>query len=170
MKKEFREILREKNLTALPNVLLASAECAPLSKTGGLADVVGTLPKSLAKLGIDARVITPYHRVIKDKYADRVEHMFDFYCTLGWRQAYVGVEKLELDGVTIYLIDNEQYFGDKIYRGGQRASSTRSSAAPCSTASRTSISVRRYCTATTGTPRCCRCWQRRSIRAVCRRD
>ena len=119
MKKEFREILREKNLTALPNVLLASAECAPLSKTGGLADVVGTLPKSLAKLGIDARVITPYHRVIKDKYADRVEHMFDFYCTLGWRQAYVGVEKLVLDGVTIYLIDNEQYFGDKIYRGGQ---------------------------------------------------
>ena len=119
MKKEFREILREKNLTALPNVLLASAECAPLSKTGGLADVVGTLPKSLAKLGIDARVITPYHRVIKDKYADRVENMFDFYCTLGWRQAYVGVEKLVLDGVTIYLIDNEQYFGDKIYRGGQ---------------------------------------------------
>lgn len=119
MKKEFREMLREKNLTALPNVLLASAECAPLSKTGGLADVVGTLPKSLAKLGIDARVITPYHRIIKDKYADRVEHMFDFYCTLGWRQAYVGVEKLVLDGVTIYLIDNEQYFGDKIYRGGQ---------------------------------------------------
>ena len=119
MKKEFREMLREKGLSDLPNVLLAAAECAPLSKTGGLADVVGTLPKSLAALGIDARVITPYHRIIKDKYADRVEHMFDFYCTLGWRQAYVGVEKLVLDGVTIYLIDNEQYFGDKIYRGGQ---------------------------------------------------
>lgn len=70
MKKEFREILREKNLTALPNVLLASAECAPLSKTGrDLPTSSGTLPKSLAKLGIDARVITPYHRVIKDKYA-----------------------------------------------------------------------------------------------------
>ncbi|MBR5094962.1 MAG: glycogen synthase GlgA [Oscillospiraceae bacterium] len=102
----------------MPAVLLASAECAPLSKTGGLADVVGTLPKALAKLGVDARVITPYHRVIKDKYADRVEHMFYFYARLGWRSEYVGIEKLVLDGVTIYLVDNEHYFGDKIYRGG----------------------------------------------------
>ena len=64
MKKEFRDLLREHGRDTLPNVLLVSAECAPLSKTGGLADVVGTLPKSLAKLGIDARVITPYHRCI----------------------------------------------------------------------------------------------------------
>ena len=102
----------------MPNVLLASAECAPLSKTGGLADVVGTLPKVLKKLGIDARVITPYHRCIKEKYADKVEHMFYFYSRMGWRNAYVGLEKLELDGITIYLIDNEQYFGDAVYRGG----------------------------------------------------
>ena len=118
MKKEFRDLLREHGRDTLPNVLLVSAECAPLSKTGGLADVVGTLPKSLAKLGIDARVITPYHRCIKDKYADKVEHKFYFYAKLGWRQEYVGIEKLVLDGVTIYLVDNEQYFGDKIYRGG----------------------------------------------------
>ena len=118
MKKEFREILKEHGRTELPKVLLASAECAPLSKTGGLADVVGTLPKSLKKLGIDARVITPYHRVIKDKYADQVEHMFTFYARLGWRSEYVGVEKLVVDGVTVYLVDNEHYFGDKIYRGG----------------------------------------------------
>ena len=118
MKKEFRDLLKEKGRSTLPAVLLASAECAPLSKTGGLADVVGTLPKSLAKLGIDARVITPYHRIIKDKYADRVEHMFTFYAHLGWRSEYVGIEKLVLDGMIIYLVDNEHYFGDKIYRGG----------------------------------------------------
>ena len=118
MKKEFREILREKNLTALPNVLLASAECAPLSKTGGLADVVGTLPKSLAALGFDARIITPYHRVIKEKYASQVTHLTDFYIDLGWRHQYVGIERLLLDGVVIYLLDNELHFGARIYLGG----------------------------------------------------
>ena len=118
MKKEFRDLLKEKGRKTMPAVLLASAECAPLSKTGGLADVVGTLPKALAKLGMDARVITPYHRVIKDKYADRVEHLFTFYCTLGWRNCYVGIERIVLDGVVIYLVDNEQYFGHSIYYGG----------------------------------------------------
>lgn len=118
MKKEFKDMLRERGRTEMPNVLLAAAECAPLSKTGGLADVVGTLPKALKKLGIDARVITPYHHCIKEKYADKVEHMFYFYSRMGWRNAYVGLEKLVLDDITIYLIDNEQYFGDAIYRGG----------------------------------------------------
>lgn len=119
MKKEFRELLEQRGRTELPGVLLAAAECAPLSKTGGLADVVGTLPKALKKLGIDARVITPYHRCIKEKYSDRTEHMFYFYAQLGWRQEYVGIESLEIDGVTVYLVDNERYFGDKIYRGGE---------------------------------------------------
>ena len=118
MKKEFRDLLKEKGRKNMPNVLLASAECAPLSKTGGLADVVGTLPKALAKLGVDARVITPYHKMIKNKYGDRVEHLFTIRCYLGWRSCYVGVERLILDGVIIYLIDNEQYFGDRIYYGG----------------------------------------------------
>ena len=118
MKKEFKTLLKEKGRSALPNVLLAAAECAPLSKTGGLADVVGTLPKALAALGIDARVITPYHHCIKEKYAERVEHMFDFYVNLGWRSQYCGIERLVLDGVCIYLVDNEFYFGGKIYLGG----------------------------------------------------
>ena len=111
-------MLRERGRESLPNVLLAAAECAPLSKTGGLADVVGTLPRALKKLGVDARVITPYHRCIKERYADKVEHLFYFYAQLGWRREYVGIERLEIDGVTVYLVDNESYFGDAIYRGG----------------------------------------------------
>ena len=119
MKGFLKDLLREKHRDSLPAVLLAAAECAPLAKTGGLADVVGTLPKYLADLGMDARVITPYHRVIKDKYGWRVKHMTDFYIDLGWRHQYVGIEKLVVDGVIVYLVDNESYFGDRIYRGGE---------------------------------------------------
>ncbi len=119
MKAFLKDLLREKNRDTLPAVLLAAAECAPLAKTGGLADVVGTLPKYLADLGMDARVITPYHRVIKDKYGWRVKHLTDFYIDLGWRHQYVGIEKLVVDGVIVYLVDNESYFGDRIYRGGE---------------------------------------------------
>ena len=78
-------------------ILLVGAECAPFAKTGGLADVLGTLPQELIKLGDDARVILPYHRVIKDKYGDQVEHLTEFYINLGWRNQYVGVEKLVQD-------------------------------------------------------------------------
>ena len=119
MKPELRAALAEKGRCDLPGVLLAAAECAPLAKTGGLADVVGTLPKSLAALGFDARIITPYHRVIKEKYASQVTHLTDFYIDLGWRHQYVGIERLLLDGIVIYLVDNEFYFGDRIYRGGE---------------------------------------------------
>ena len=96
MKPELRAALAEKGRCDLPGVLLAAAECAPLAKTGGLADVVGTLPKSLATLGFDARIITPYHRVIKEKYASQVTHLTDFYIDLGWRHQYVGIERLLL--------------------------------------------------------------------------
>ena len=119
MKPELRASLAEKGRCDLPGVLLAAAECAPLAKTGGLADVVGTLPKSLAALGFDARIITPYHRVIKEKYASQVTHLTDFYIDLGWRHQYVGIERLLLDGIVIYLVDNEFYFGDRIYLGGE---------------------------------------------------
>jgi len=72
-----------------------------------------------AQEGIDARVITPYHRCIKEKYADRVEHLAYIYVDLGWRHQYAGLERLCLPGLTVYLVDSEYYFGDKIYRGGQ---------------------------------------------------
>ena len=119
MNKELERLLILKGLDHLPAVLIASSECAPLSKTGGLADVVGALPKALTAQGVDARVITPYHRCIKEKYAAQVEHLAYFYVDLGWRHQYAGLERLTLPGLTVYLIDSEYYFGDKIYRGGE---------------------------------------------------
>ena len=119
MNQELEKLLMLKGLDHAPTVLIASSECSPLSKTGGLADVVGALPKSLAALGMDARVITPYHRCIKDKYAEHVEHLAYTYVDMGWRHQYAGLEKLVLPDLTVYLVDSEQYFGDKIYRGGE---------------------------------------------------
>ena len=82
--------MREKDRD-LPKILMAAAECAPLSKTGGLADVVGALPKALNRQGAETRVITPYHRMIKERYAGMVQHLFHFYVDLGWRHEYAGI-------------------------------------------------------------------------------
>lgn len=102
----------------LPSILMVASECAPLAKTGGLADVVGTLPQSLCRLGFDARVIIPYHRTIKEKYGNQISHLLHFYINLGWRHQYVGINTMTLDGVTVYLVDNEFYFGSEIYADG----------------------------------------------------
>jgi len=122
MNQELEKLLILKGFDHAPSVLIAASECAPLSKTGGLADVVGALPKSLAALGMEARVITPYHRCIKDKYADSVVHIAHTYVDMSWRHQYAGLEKLEIPGLTVYLVDSEQYFGDRIYRGGDAES------------------------------------------------
>ncbi len=119
MNSELGRLLLLKGREKLPGVLVAAAECSPLSKTGGLADVVRALPMALNALGFDARVITPYHRCIKDACAADVEHLCHFYVDLGWRHQYAGLERLTLPGLTVYLIDSEYYFGDRIYRGGE---------------------------------------------------
>lgn len=100
-------------------VLFVASECSPFSKTGGLADVLGTLPKELSKLDYDVRVFLPFHRATKNKYGAQVEHIAAFTIALGWRNHYVGIERLIENNVTYYFIDNEYYFGGAIYRGGE---------------------------------------------------
>lgn len=99
-------------------ILITAAECFPFSKAGGLADVIGTLPAHLVQLGYDVRVMVPYHRVTKDKFKNDIKHLLNFNISFGWRYKYVGVETLEKDGVTYYFIDNEDYFNDAMYLGG----------------------------------------------------
>ena len=100
-------------------ILFAASECVPFVKTGGLADVVGALPKEIQKSGADVRVILPLYKAIGPKWRDRMEHVLYFYVNLGWRHQYVGILKTEYEGVTFYFVDNEQYFGrDYIYGMG----------------------------------------------------
>ena len=99
-------------------VLLAGAECAPFVKLGGLADVMGTLPKELNQIGADARVIMPFHSQMKGKYRAQTRHLADFNINFSGGETYVGVEELVYNEVTYYLIDNEGFFGDAVYRGG----------------------------------------------------
>ncbi len=91
-------------------IVFASAECAPFVKTGGLGDVAGSLPAALVRAGVEVIVMVPKYATIKDEYKAQMEHFSDFYVSLGWRNEYCGLEKLEHDGVTYMFIDNERYF------------------------------------------------------------
>ncbi|MED9952977.1 MAG: glycogen synthase GlgA [Collinsella sp.] len=91
-------------------IVFASAECAPFVKTGGLGDVAGSLPAALVRAGAEVIVMVPKYATIKDEYKAQMEHFADFYVSLGWRNEYCGLEKLERDGVTFMFVDNERYF------------------------------------------------------------
>ena len=91
-------------------IVFASAECAPFVKTGGLGDVAGSLPAALVRAGAEVIVMVPKYATIKDEYKAQMEHFSDFYVSLGWRNEYCGLEKLEHAGVTYMFIDNERYF------------------------------------------------------------
>ena len=84
-------------------IVFASAECAPFVKTGGLGDVAGSLPAALVRAGAEVIVMVPKYATIKDEYKAQMEHFADFYVSLGWRNEYCGLEKLEHDGVTYML-------------------------------------------------------------------
>ena len=118
MNRAMQEILAEKKMKTPPTVLMIGAECAPFAKTGGLADVIGTLTRELKTLGFDVRLMLPFHRIIKDRYRDRVRHLVSFSVDIGGRSQYVGIEQFDWEGIPIYFIDNEHYFGHAIYCGG----------------------------------------------------
>ena len=91
-------------------VLFVASEAVPFVKTGGLADVAGSLPKELRAQGVDVRVVIPKYQSIAQEYKDQMRVLKTSNVVVGWRQQYCGVEYLEYDGVPIYFIDNEQYF------------------------------------------------------------
>ena len=91
-------------------ILIAASECVPFIKTGGLADVIGALPKEQRRFGDDVRVIVPYYQNIPDEWRLKAEHVLYFYINLGWRRQYCGVERIIHNGITYYFIDNEFYF------------------------------------------------------------
>ncbi len=97
-------------------VLYASSEAAPFVKTGGLGDVAGSLPVALKEKGVDARVILPLYRCMKQEFKDKLTYINHIYIDMGWRKQYCGVLSLEHEGCTFYFIDNEFYFnGDEPY-------------------------------------------------------
>jgi len=91
-------------------ILMAASECVPFIKTGGLADVLGALPKALAAAGEDVRIVIPKYGEISEEYRSQMTSLGYFYINLGWRRQYCGIETLKLGDITFYFIDNEYYF------------------------------------------------------------
>lgn len=97
-------------------ILFAVSECVPFIKSGGLADVAGSLPKELQNLGTDVRVILPNYGAIPETYKKKMKKVKDFTVQVGWRNQYCGLFELVFNGVTYYFVDNEYYFKrDQLY-------------------------------------------------------
>ena len=100
----------------MKKILYIASEAMPFASTGGLADVMGSLPIEVAKEGVDVRVVMPLYSSIADKYREMMTTEAEFYVPLSWRKQYCGVKSLMWKGVKFYFIDNEYYFArDKIY-------------------------------------------------------
>ena len=97
-------------------VLFAVSECVPFVKSGGLADVAGSLPRELIRQGTDVRVILPKYGMISDDLKSKMSKIAEFHVKVGWRDQYCGIEQLSHQGITYYFIDNEYYFKrEKLY-------------------------------------------------------
>lgn len=100
----------------MKKILFAASEGVPFIKTGGLADVVGSLPKCIDREYFDVRVIIPKYACMKQEMKDKIRYVNHFYMDFNWKRVYVGILEAELDGVHYYFIDNEYYFsGTKVY-------------------------------------------------------
>ncbi|MCI8399918.1 MAG: glycogen synthase GlgA [Oscillibacter sp.] len=91
-------------------ILYVTSEAVPFCKTGGLADVAGSLPPALASQGAEVAVVLPLYQRVRDRFGDQLTFECYDYVNLGWRHIYCGLFSLEKDGVTWYFLDNEQYF------------------------------------------------------------
>ena len=102
----------------MKKILYAGAEVMPFAATGGLGDVLGSLPAAVAREcgDADVRVIMPLYKAVKDTWRDKMTHEGVIYVDLSWRRQYCGIKSLVKDGVTFYFIENEYYFNrDRLY-------------------------------------------------------
>lgn len=100
----------------MKNILFVASESVPFIKTGGLADVVGSLPKNVDSRYYDVRVILPKYACMKPEWAEKLQYKTHFYMDFHWKDEYVGILEAVVDGVTFYFVDNEKYFsGPKVY-------------------------------------------------------
>lgn len=98
-------------------ILYVAAEAVPFAKTGGLADVAGSLPKALEADGVDVRVIMPKYGKIPKEYRNAMQHVYDGTLPVAWREKYVGLDAYKLGDVTYYFVDNEEYFDREGFYG-----------------------------------------------------
>ena len=104
----------------MKKILFVGAEAMPFAATGGLGDVLGSLPAAIAKAGgenVDVRVMIPLYSAVSQQWRDQMKHECDYQMALSWRMVYCGVESLVKDGVTYYFIDNQYYFNREALYG-----------------------------------------------------
>ena len=101
----------------MKKILFAASEAVPFIKTGGLADVVGSLPKCFDKRYFDVRVIIPKYLCIKQEWRDKMQYVDHFYMDYLGQSRYVGILQYVHEGITFYFIDNESYLMDQNHTG-----------------------------------------------------